>query len=331
MHSMPNAPAWVRRTLIAAGVYNLIWGAAAILAPISSLKLLGLTTPPAYPEFWQCIGMIVGVYGVGYLIASRHPYVHWPIVLVGFLGKLLGPVGFLGAVMRGTLPVAMGWTILLNDLIWWIPFAAILWQAAKAHQGVSSVITAHGRAIDPMGRLVSQYGSTVRELSRRQPLMLVFLRHSGCTFCRQALSDLAEQRAAIEANGVQIALVHMGQHEPVDLLVRNELTDLHCFRDPQCVLYQTFGLPVGGPLQLFGPRVLWSAIRAWTAGHGIGRLAGDAFRLGGVFLLRNGELLRARKLKSADDRPDYAAFSRLPSERSLRETAISAADVSSSN
>ena len=48
--------------------------------------------------------MIVGVYGVGYWIAGDDPYRHWPIVLVGFLGKAFGPVGFATALARGVFP-----------------------------------------------------------------------------------------------------------------------------------------------------------------------------------------------------------------------------------
>jgi hypothetical protein len=41
-----------------------------------------------YPEIWQCVGMIVGVCGIGYLIAATDSRTHWPIVLVGLLGKV---------------------------------------------------------------------------------------------------------------------------------------------------------------------------------------------------------------------------------------------------
>ena len=92
---------------------------------------------PRYPQIWQCVGMIVGVYGVGYLIAAASPYRHWPIVLVGLLGKIFGPIGFLSAAASGELPWSWGVTIITNDLIWWIPFAAILFQAFCFHKGVS--------------------------------------------------------------------------------------------------------------------------------------------------------------------------------------------------
>ena len=93
---------------------------------------------PRYPQIWQCVGMIVGVYGVGYLVAAREPFRHWPIVLVGLLGKVFGPIGFLSAAASGDLPWAWGVTILGNDLIWWLPFTAILYGAFRAGTGTAS-------------------------------------------------------------------------------------------------------------------------------------------------------------------------------------------------
>lgn len=126
--------AWMRQILLAAAVYNIVWGAFAILSPLTLFGLCGFDPLPNYPELWQCIGMIVGVYGVGYGIAARDPFRHWPIVLVGLLGKIFGPIGFVGAVTSGRFPLAMGWTILTNDLIWWLPFGVILWRAYQSNQ-----------------------------------------------------------------------------------------------------------------------------------------------------------------------------------------------------
>lgn len=115
----------MRHVLIAAAVYNLTWGLLVVLFPLAPFRWAGMT-PPNYPELWQCLGMIVGVYGIGYGIAATDPMRHWPIVLVGLLGKVFGPIGFLGAALRGRLPWSFGLTILTNDLIWWLPFGLIL-------------------------------------------------------------------------------------------------------------------------------------------------------------------------------------------------------------
>ncbi len=132
-----DEPVWMTRWLRAAAIYNIVWGAAVVLFPLQWFELGGLEAP-RYPEIWQCVGMIVGVYGVGYWLASRAPTRHWPIVLVGLLGKILGPIGFLDAALAGRMPWSFGWTIVTNDLIWWLPFGAILWRAwCSAHPQAS--------------------------------------------------------------------------------------------------------------------------------------------------------------------------------------------------
>ncbi|HZH89612.1 MAG TPA: hypothetical protein VEX70_03220 [Pyrinomonadaceae bacterium] len=124
-------PRWMTWTLYAAGAYNLAWGAFVVLLPLAFFRWAG-AAPPNYPQIWQCLGMVVGVYGVGYAIAARDPFRHWPIIFVGLLGKLLGPIGFLQTAARGDWPWALGWLNVTNDLIWLVPFALIL-RAAYRH------------------------------------------------------------------------------------------------------------------------------------------------------------------------------------------------------
>jgi hypothetical protein len=140
-HQASHPPPWARRWLWAAGIYNLAWGALVIAFPNLLFDLCGIERLN-YPEIWQCVGMIVGVYGVGYIIAAGDSRRHWPIVLVGLLGKIFGPIGFATALMKGTFPPAFGLTILTNDLVWWVPFALMLKDAAAhgsnlPHQSVS--------------------------------------------------------------------------------------------------------------------------------------------------------------------------------------------------
>jgi small multidrug resistance pump len=123
----------MRGWLVAAGVYNLAWGGLTVLLPGWLFDLTGMERP-LYPFIWQCVGMIVGVYGIGYLAASTDPLRHWPIVLVGLLGKIFGPLGYVSGVLQGEVPPAFGVTLPTNDLLWWIPFALILRQAWLAGQ-----------------------------------------------------------------------------------------------------------------------------------------------------------------------------------------------------
>jgi small multidrug resistance pump len=128
----PLRTGWMRGVLYAAAAYNFAWGALAVACPLLLFNWSGMAHP-RYPELWQCIGMLVGVYGAAYAFAARDPFRLWPIVFAGLLGKVLGPIGFGYAALQGRLPWSFGWTILSNDLIWWIPFGAILWRVYRRH------------------------------------------------------------------------------------------------------------------------------------------------------------------------------------------------------
>jgi hypothetical protein len=131
---MTPVPKWLKITLFVAGIYNLLWGAFTILFPNALFDWMEKPRPN-YPGLWQCIGMIVGVYGIGYIIAASDPVRHYPIVLVGLLGKIFGPIGFIDQAIRGVFPWSFGITILTNDLIWWYPFTMLLLIAWRAERG----------------------------------------------------------------------------------------------------------------------------------------------------------------------------------------------------
>ena len=122
-----KSPVWMKFVLIAAGIYNLIWGVVTIIYPEFYFNFAGMSHNN-FPEIWQCVGMIVGVYGIGYLIAAYNPIKHWPIILVGLIGKILGPIGYINAYYKGTFTLKAGIINITNDLIWWIPFSLILWH-----------------------------------------------------------------------------------------------------------------------------------------------------------------------------------------------------------
>lgn len=139
MTAQTSGVGWMRITLLLAAVYNVMWGGLVVLAPAWTFGILGVDVDALDAmtlPLWQCIGMIVGVYGIGYGVASRDPLRHWPITLVGLLGKIFGPIGFVQAVfVEKTFPISFGWTIITNDLIWWIPFGLILLAAWRSRGG----------------------------------------------------------------------------------------------------------------------------------------------------------------------------------------------------
>jgi hypothetical protein len=133
-------------TLVVAGIYNVLWGGWVVLFPQAMFRWSGME-PINYPAIWQCVGMIVGIYGVGYLVAAREPLRHWPIVLVGFIGKVVGPIGMAWSVAEGRLPKAMAWMCVTNDVVWWVPFGVMLWRAIGMRERERGVACVEGNTV----------------------------------------------------------------------------------------------------------------------------------------------------------------------------------------
>lgn len=303
---MPRSPRWMSYVLWLAAIYNLAWGSLVILFPVTTLGWTGLTDP-TYPQLWQCIGMIVGVYGIGYAIAAGDPVRHWPIVLVGFLGKTLGPIGFVDGYLRGDLPFQMFYTNITNDLIWWPFFAMILLHAFRESQAPAVADRPFNSLREALGEYHNQRGENLLKLSYQEPLLVVCLRHLGCTFCRETLADLKAQAEPIAAQERRIVLVHMASNEEMEkLLSRYELKEVDHISDPSCRLYRALGLERGSLNQVLGLAVWWPGLKAILKGHSIGRLRGDGFQMPGAFLIEQGELKQAFRARTSADHPDYA-------------------------
>ncbi len=158
-----------------------------------------------------------------------------------------------------------------------------------------------------LNEMVTNRGMTLHELSEVQPVLLVFLRHFGCTFCREALADISKERSNIEKMGTKIVFVHMTNAALAErYFTRYEIEDATHICDPEQTSYKAFGLLKGNFNQLFG---LQSWIRGFNAGvvsgHGVGSQLGDGFQMPGVFVIHKGEVIERFIHKMASDRPDY--------------------------
>jgi small multidrug resistance pump len=124
--SYDQSPRWHCITLVVAGLQCLIWGVFIILWPAKSSLAYGFAQPPAELFLWQGTGLVIVLFGIGYVIASTNPLQHWLIVLIGLLGKSLGPIGMAWSVYHGQVSSNVLYLIPINDLIWLIPFGLIL-------------------------------------------------------------------------------------------------------------------------------------------------------------------------------------------------------------
>lgn len=158
-------------------------------------------------------------------------------------------------------------------------------------------------------RAVTETGVPLAELVDASPVLLVFLRHSGCTFCREAVSDISRLREEIESTGTKIVLVHMGDRAGMQQLIeRNHLADVERICDADQRLYRAFGLKKGTWRQLMGLKVwirgLWAGL---VKGHGLSLPKADSTQMPGVFMVDRGMLVHAYRHRSAADRPCYTS------------------------
>ena len=146
-------------------------------------------------------------------------------------------------------------------------------------------------------------GETLQEASQSRILVLVFLRHFGCTFTRQILRGLEEIHNRARSRNAELVLVHMLKSgEEVQYLAGH--SDVTRVADPRCELYRAFGLGRGTLMELAGPRVWWLAFVSVFKGCGIGHLAGDGRQMPGAFLFQKGKIIASQRAKSASDLPD---------------------------
>jgi hypothetical protein len=283
------SPIWMFYALIAAGLYNLLWGGIVILFPNLFFDWANMPRP-IYPEIWQCVGMIVGVYGIGYLIAAFDPLRFWPIVLVGVLGKIFGPIGFLQALWLERFSIAFGWNIVFNDLVWWVPFFLILkWSFRELQKPKSNL-----NPIDPSELIRREVieNLSLQKMSEQNSIALIFLRHFGCSFCRDFLAEVRSKMQTDPEILERLIFVHMSDEDRGrEFFEAQGLGSANLIADPDQLWYQSFGLPRSSWGDLISMRLLWRGFRAAVLRRrGLGRLEGDGFQMPGFVVIENSEI-----------------------------------------
>lgn len=117
-----------RIVFLFAGIYNICWGLWVSIDPTWLFRFAKMPIPN-YPEIFVCVGMVVGLYGIVYLEIARRPERGFVLALVGFVGKILGPIGILYYLSIGKWTAPSLIMNVTNDFIWLIPFAIYLWDA----------------------------------------------------------------------------------------------------------------------------------------------------------------------------------------------------------
>jgi peroxiredoxin len=153
----------------------------------------------------------------------------------------------------------------------------------------------------------TQSSVSVLSISNEKPVMLVFLRHFGCQFCREAMDDVSKLRPRLAASNMELVLVHMADDGVAEGYFRKfNLVGVQHISDPNCRFYTVFGLLAGNFTQLFGIQSWIRGFRVKTKyGSEVGKHLGNNFQMPGAFIVSEGEIRDSYIHKYVSDRPDY--------------------------
>ena len=157
-------------------------------------------------------------------------------------------------------------------------------------------------------QVYTQRKESLWDLSQQKPLLVVFLRHFGCVFCKEAMSELGKEWNSIKEMGTQLVLVHLSDPETAETFFQKYgLKGVDYVTDPDGIVYQQFGLLKTTMKQLMGLKVwLRTFQQGVLEGHGLNsHLIGDGFQMPGVFQVYQGEIRESFIHKTIADKPDY--------------------------
>ena len=101
--------------------------------------------------------------------------------------------------------------------------------------------------------MTTNKGRSLYEINKVDPVLLVYLRYFGCSFCREAMNDLSKIREDLKNKGVRLICVHMDDNARAErFFVKYDLRGVEHISDPNHEYYRSFGLVRGSFQQLFG-------------------------------------------------------------------------------
>jgi len=155
----------------------------------------------------------------------------------------------------------------------------------------------------------TESGANLLELAEASPVLLIFLRHFGCSFCRQTISDVADLRGELDRRGVRPVFVHLGTPERAKpFFDYYGMGDVERVSDTDAAIYHhpVFHLPSLNPwLNLIQPMVWKGWLKGSIFRHGVGKIEEDGGQMPGIFFLKGAKIVRQFRYRTIADEPNY--------------------------
>jgi peroxiredoxin len=123
-------------------------------------------------------------------------------------------------------------------------------------------------------------------------LVLIFLRHFGCLFCKQEAKRLAHDHQRFVDVGLSIVAVGVGTPARAARFARDHDLPFPVFGDWDLVAYRAFGLGRATVSGFFNPAVYRAGLRAVLGGNLPGPPTGDTAQLPGAFVIDPSGIVR---------------------------------------
>jgi peroxiredoxin len=162
---------------------------------------------------------------------------------------------------------------------------------------------------ETMSEIQEPFFEQLLERSKDHQVFLVFLRHFGCLFCREMVSDLKSVLPAFEALEIEIAFVHVGTDDQADVFFKEYgFPNAARFSDPESRIYEIFGLQEVSMAKLMSVATFAGSIRALRSGARQGKVQGNPKMMPGIFVISDGHVVKKFVHESPGDKPDLMAL-----------------------
>jgi hypothetical protein len=165
-----------------------------------------------------------------------------------------------------------------------------------AHMAVTQVLGLDGKV------------HRLRDLWRDTPSVTTFVRHFGCLFCHQMVSNLVEYVPKILDRGARVVIIGNGTLEQARHFFSEKKlprSGVDVVTDPRRESYDAAALGRGVARTFFNAGALSAYAAARKQGHAVTGLFGDLTQLGGLFVVNPpASLAYAHKSRFAGDHPD---------------------------
>ncbi len=158
-------------------------------------------------------------------------------------------------------------------------------------------------AFDTDGRAIR-----LADLWRVRTVVLVFVRHFGCVFCKQQVAELKSVAPQIEARGVDLVVVGNGTVSEARRFQEEQGIGFRLLTDPSGRAYRQAGMR-RGLATVVGPSVLGRGLVAFARGFRQTEVLGDPLQQGGVLVVAAGGQVIFRYIsRRAGDHPSTTAL-----------------------